>query len=202
MRFGSVVLESLAGRLVAWLDVRGAVSGAIGPGPLETRSSLPQGGWSNCTKTCGKGTAPTTLHRELVRHCLPRARAAGGGAPQTFAFCVSVGRLRRRLPGQRGANGLLQRPAPRPTRGPCALPRPCPEDCVWDDWMDWSNCTALCRQSGSKTRTRRRLGPFYGGEAGVKPRPRPNDFGGLPRRRQRFEGLCGQRLRLRMGGLA
>ena len=126
----------------------------------------------------------------IVRHCLPRTRAAGGG------------RLRRRLPGQRGANGLLQRPAPRPTRGPCALPRPCPEDCVWDDWMDWSNCTALCRQSGSKTRTRRRLGPFYGGEAGVKPRPRPNDFGGLPRRRQRFEGLCGQRLRLRMGGRA
>ena len=80
-----MVLESLAGRLVAWLDVRGAVSGAIGPGPLEeTRSSLPQGGWSNCTKSCGKGTAPTTLRRE---HCeaLPSANACSWWWPPSAA---------------------------------------------------------------------------------------------------------------------
>lgn len=92
------------------------------------------GGWSNCTKSCGKGIA----FRERVQ--LVPAAFGGfceGSAAQTN-FCNDV---------------------------------PCPEDCAWNDWGDWSNCTEPCGSSaaGTKVRLRTKLGPFNGGEDCVGP---------------------------------
>ncbi|CAE7555101.1 Hmcn1 [Symbiodinium pilosum] len=87
------------------------------------------GGWSNCTKSCGKGIA--------FRNRIQLVVAAYGGscvgsAVQT-EFCNSV---------------------------------PCPEDCTWNDWGEWTTCTQPCGGdvAGTRSRLRTKSGPFNAGE--------------------------------------
>jgi len=87
------------------------------------------GGWSNCTKSCGKGIA----FRERVQLVVAAFGGFCEGSAVQTNFCNDV---------------------------------PCPEDCTWNDWEDWSNCTEPCGSSvvGTKSRLRTKLGPFNAGQ--------------------------------------
>jgi len=131
------------------------------------------GGWSKCTKACGGGTYYRTRGQKVkaanggaacvgdvketkacnTHHCpVDCAWKAWNAWQKCSKSCGKGEQKRNRAKLREAAHGGKKCTGSAEEKRSCNE-KPCPVDCVYDEWQDWGECTKTC---GNGTKTHKR----------------------------------------------